>query len=74
MHDPDLAITMAKFAEDFRPPRHGRYVRQPARVDEEGVVSLPPAPFDPVPFATAAGLLAVGIALGSGYLDDGDRR
>ena len=74
MCDPDLAIKMEEFAENFRPPRHGRYVRKPARVDEEGIVSLPPAPFDPVPFATAAGLLAVGIALGSGYLDDNDRR
>jgi glyoxylase-like metal-dependent hydrolase (beta-lactamase superfamily II) len=74
MRDPDLATKLEEFAENFRPPRHGRYVRKPARVDEDGVVSLPPAPFDPVPFATAAGLLAVGIALGSGYLDDHDQR
>jgi glyoxylase-like metal-dependent hydrolase (beta-lactamase superfamily II) len=74
MQDADLATEMEEFAARFRAPRHGRYVRKPARVDEEGVVSLPPAPFDPVPFATAAGLLAVGIALGSGYLDDSDRR
>ena len=51
-------------------PRHGRYVRQPAQVNGDGIVSLPPAPFDPVPFATAAGLVAVGIALGSGVLED----
>ena len=63
-----------EFAEHFRPPRHGRYVRKPAYVDEDGVVSLPPAPFDPVPFATAAGLVAVGIALGAGYLDEQQRR
>lgn len=74
MRDPELATRLAKFADNFRPPPHGRYVRDSARVNEDGVVSLPPAPFDPVPFATAAGLLAVGIALGSGYLDDGDRR
>lgn len=70
IRDSDLAARLEKFAENFRAPRHGRYVRKPARVDEDGVVSLPPAPFDPVPFATAAGLLAVGIALGSGYLDE----
>ncbi len=74
MQNADLATAMEEFAERFRAPRHGRYVRKPARVDEEGIVSLPRAPFDPVPFATAAGLLAVGIALGSGYLDNGDRR
>ncbi len=74
MQNPDLATEMEEFADRFRAPRHGRYVRKPARVDEEGVVSLPPAPFDPVPFATAAGLLAVGIALGSGYLDNNKHR
>ena len=70
MSAPDLPEQLQEFAENFRPPRHGRYVREPAHVDEAGIVSLPPAPFDPVPFATAAGLLAVGIALGSGYLED----
>jgi glyoxylase-like metal-dependent hydrolase (beta-lactamase superfamily II) len=74
MCDSDLAERMERFAEEFRAPRHGRYVRKPARVDENGVVSLPPAPFDPVPFATAAGLIAVGLALGAGYLDDEHRR
>ena len=70
MSDSYLASRMEEFAARFRPPRHGRYVRKPARVDDDGVVSLPPAPFDPVPFATAAGLIAVGIALGAGYLDE----
>jgi glyoxylase-like metal-dependent hydrolase (beta-lactamase superfamily II) len=70
MCDSDLALRLENFAERFRAPRHGRYVRKAARVDENGVVSLPPAPFDPVPFATAAGLIAVGIALGAGYLDE----
>jgi glyoxylase-like metal-dependent hydrolase (beta-lactamase superfamily II) len=69
MSDSYLVARMEEFAERFRPPRHGRYVRKPARVDEGGIVSLPPAPFDPVPFATAAGLIAVGIALGAGYLE-----
>jgi len=68
--DSDLPRRMELFAEHFRAPRHGRYVRQPARTDENGIIDLPPAPFDPVPLATVASLLMLGIALGAGYLDD----
>lgn len=68
--DSELAAELKRFAKRFRPPRTGRYVRRPARTDERGVVSLPPAPFDPVPFATAAALILGGIAVGAGYLDD----
>ena len=68
--DPDLPSRLERFAERFRAPRHGRYVRRPARTDEHGIISLPPAPFDPVPFATAGALIVAGIALGSGYLED----
>jgi hypothetical protein len=67
--DPDLPARMARFAERFRAPRHGRYVREAARVDEHGVVALPRAPFDPIPFVTAGSLIAAGIALGAGLLD-----
>jgi glyoxylase-like metal-dependent hydrolase (beta-lactamase superfamily II) len=72
--DPQLPTELERFAERFRPPRNGRYVRRPARTDERGVVSLPPAPFDPVPFATAGALILGGMALGAGYLDDKRRR
>jgi hypothetical protein len=48
-------------------------VSQPARTNESGVVDLPPAPFDPVPFVTAAALFCAGFALGAGYLDDKKR-
>jgi hypothetical protein len=72
--DSDLPERLEQFAQHFRAPRRGRYVRQPARTDENGIVDLPPAPFDPVPFATAAGLFCVGLALGAGYLDDEKRR
>jgi hypothetical protein len=65
---------MERFAGRFRAPRRGRYVRRPARTDENGIVSLPPAPFDPVPFATAGALILAGIALGAGYLDKQRRR
>jgi glyoxylase-like metal-dependent hydrolase (beta-lactamase superfamily II) len=74
MCDVELPERMEVFAERFRPPRHGRYVRQPARTDENGIVDLPPAPFDPVPLATAASLVLAGIAIGAGYLDDQRRR
>lgn len=70
MSDPELPARLNRFAARFRAPRKGRYVRRPARTDETGVLSLPPAPFDPVPFATAASLVVAGIALGAGYLDN----
>lgn len=70
MCDSELPERMEAFAEEFRAPRHGRYVRKPARTNENGIVDLPPAPFDPVPLATAASLVLVGIAIGAGYLDD----
>ncbi len=74
MQSTDLPGQFQTFAKRFRPPRRGRYVDTPAATDENGIVSLPPAPFDPVPFATAAALVCVGIALGAGYLDDQRRR
>jgi glyoxylase-like metal-dependent hydrolase (beta-lactamase superfamily II) len=74
MSDGDLPARLSRFAERFRAPRHGRYVHEPARTDEDGVRALPPAPFDPVPFATAGALLVAGVALGAGYLDDTRRR
>ncbi|MFL6584024.1 MAG: MBL fold metallo-hydrolase [Chthoniobacterales bacterium] len=65
----DLPVRMESFAERFRPPAHGRYVSEPARTDESGVISLPPAPFDPVPYATAGALFLMGMAIGLGYFD-----
>ena len=65
-----IALRLGRFAARFRPPPRGRYVRAAAQVDDEGVVAVPPAPFDPVPFATVAGLIAVGIVLGAGYLEE----
>jgi glyoxylase-like metal-dependent hydrolase (beta-lactamase superfamily II) len=70
MGDAALAERLERLANKFRPPRRGRYVARPAVVDETGVLALPPAPFDPVPLATAGALLAAGIALGSGYLEE----
>jgi glyoxylase-like metal-dependent hydrolase (beta-lactamase superfamily II) len=64
-----LAESLRRFADRFRPPRHGRYVRRAAEVNEHGVVRLPPAPFDPVPLATIGSLFLAGIALGSGLVE-----
>lgn len=69
----NVSQRLENYATHFRPPRHGRYVREPATTNENGVVSLPPAPLDPVPFATAASLLVAGIALGAGAFDDKTR-
>jgi glyoxylase-like metal-dependent hydrolase (beta-lactamase superfamily II) len=72
--DADLPQRLERFAKQFRAPRHGRYVRRPARTDEHGIISVPPAPFDPIPYVTAAGLIAMGIALGAGYPGERHRR
>ena len=57
-----VADTLRVFAKHFAPPRHGRYVREAARTDEHGVVLLPPKPFDPLPYALAAGVAGVVLA------------
>lgn len=75
LSDSDVPGRLERFAGRYRPPRRGRYVRTAAVIDEEGVVTLPPAPFDPVPFATVASLIAAGVVLGAGLLDrDNGRR
>ena len=67
--DSEAPARLERFAARFRRPRRGRYVATPAQTDEEGIVALPPAPFDPVPLATVASLIAAGIVLGAGYLE-----
>ena len=55
-----LAADLADFAAHFPIPSHGRYVKEGAQTNENGVVSLPPAPSDPVPkIAAAVGAAAV---------------
>ena len=70
MRDGALPDRLKQFADCFRRPRRGRYAAAPAEVNEAGVAALPPAPFDPVPLATAGALLVAGIALGSGYVEE----
>jgi glyoxylase-like metal-dependent hydrolase (beta-lactamase superfamily II) len=61
---PDLAPSLHRLADRFEReemPRRGRYVLQPARFDETGVVWVPP---DPLPRAVVRGLapVAAGVA------------
>ena len=42
MGDPTIAQDFASIAAAFEPPAVGRYAREPARVDERGVLQLPP--------------------------------
>jgi glyoxylase-like metal-dependent hydrolase (beta-lactamase superfamily II) len=58
---PTVADDLETLARTFHRPAHGRYVNQPARFDQNGVVSLPPAVPDPVP-AIAAGVGAAALA------------
>lgn len=70
----DVATRLEHFAQHFPALRCGRYAHEPARADESGVVSVPPAPFDPVPFATAGALMLMGIALGAGFFEEKKRK
>ena len=49
MKGPTVAKELETFAENFAAPEHGRYVGEPARFDERGVVWLPPVLPDPSP-------------------------
>ncbi len=50
---------LERFAANFTPPDHGRYVNTPVRADEYGILYVPPAPPDPMPmYAAGAGLAA----------------
>jgi glyoxylase-like metal-dependent hydrolase (beta-lactamase superfamily II) len=64
MTGPGVPEEFRRFAANFRPPRKGRYVREPARADEGGVVGLPPPVPDPLPKVVAG----VGLALAAGGL------
>jgi glyoxylase-like metal-dependent hydrolase (beta-lactamase superfamily II) len=64
MSGPLLAHALARFAATFVPPRHGRYVGQPAETDDDGIAALPPAPPDPLPRQLLLTGLAAGLLLG----------
>lgn len=59
-----LSEKLVEFSADFPIPEQGRYVGSPAQTGLGGVLSLPPKPFDSVPWiagAVAAGVLAGGL-------------
>jgi glyoxylase-like metal-dependent hydrolase (beta-lactamase superfamily II) len=62
----EVAQQLTQLARDFPCPVEGRYARRPARTDERGIVTLPPAPPDLLMrnALLAAGGLAAGSALG----------
>ncbi|TPE44305.1 MBL fold metallo-hydrolase [Pontibacter mangrovi] len=63
MHGEELRQQLDRLVQDFwllAVPKHGRYVHEPAVVDEYGVVSVPPPAGNPVPTVLAvAGAVAV---------------
>jgi len=52
---PRVADDLQHFANTFPRPTRGRYAHQPARTDENGVVSVPPPVRDPLPLQLLAG-------------------
>jgi glyoxylase-like metal-dependent hydrolase (beta-lactamase superfamily II) len=58
-----LAGDLQRFASHFPVPTSGRYVTEPARADERGVDSLPPKPFDLVPYIAVAGVAGLALSL-----------
>ncbi len=60
----NAATRLETFAATFAPPPKGRYVRAPARTNENGVVSLPPPVPDPVRKVLVGAALAAGAGAG----------
>jgi glyoxylase-like metal-dependent hydrolase (beta-lactamase superfamily II) len=56
------ADQLQDFAKDFTPPKRGRYVRQPAIADENGVVYIPPPVPDIMPVAVGSFAVLAGVA------------
>ncbi|WP_299754210.1 MBL fold metallo-hydrolase [uncultured Pontibacter sp.] len=85
MQGKELRQQLERLVHDFwlvAVPKHGRYVHEPAVVDENGVISVPPPVVNPVPTVLAvAGAVAVaGLAWavlnrrGNNRQDDGDSK
>lgn len=55
----NAAEELEQLAANFPVPQHGRYVKEPARFNKNGIASLPPPPPDPAP------KIAAGIAIGT---------
>ena len=62
MSGEELTRDLKKLVENFQQtavPKHGRYVNDPAIMDEDGVQYLPPKPFDPLLSASIFALAAL---------------
>ena len=57
--------TLARDFDRVARPAHGRYAHAPARMDESGVRSLPPAVPDATPLALVGTALAAGLIVGA---------
>jgi hypothetical protein len=65
----EMTMALRHLADNFdrvARPSHGRYVRQPAVADENGVVSVPPP--DPAYIRTRALLIGAGIGAAAVWL------
>ncbi|WP_400191471.1 MBL fold metallo-hydrolase [Hymenobacter sp. B81] len=65
---PAAAAGLQALADNFPMPAHGRYVAEPARLDEAGVSYLPPAPPDALPRQAALVAVGAGALLAAGAL------
>jgi len=62
LEDDNTALQLSTFAAIYKAPTHGRYTQTPALSDETGVVSLPPAPLDPLrPLVAGVAVVSIGI-------------
>jgi glyoxylase-like metal-dependent hydrolase (beta-lactamase superfamily II) len=61
MSGADATEELRQLAKNFPIPEHGRYVKEPARYDENGISYLPPPSPDPVKW-TAVGVGAAALA------------
>ncbi len=63
----DASGELQRLADHFPIPEHGRYAKEAARADENGVTYLPPAPVDAMP-KIAAGVAAGAVVAAVGAL------
>lgn len=64
MSGEELTQDLKKLVENFQQtavPKHGRYVNDPAIMDDDGVQYLPPKPFDPLLSASIFALAALSV-------------
>jgi len=58
----NLAVQLSTFAALYKAPKRGRYVHIAAHSDETGVVSIPPAPGDPLrPVVAGATIVSIAV-------------